>query len=257
LQPRLVYFYQNEAGRLPNKSLGFTRSWQTVAGFNWKFAKSFRLKTEIYYQYLYNVPVIENIPQQSILNFGDDFYNDWDYSFVNKGTGQNYGIELTLEKFMDKHYYFLITASLYQSKYKGFDKIERNTAFNGNYALCVLGGYEWKIGKNILLSANTRVSYYGGKRYIPMKVISNGFENMIDYDYSQTFTKRLPDYFRLDLNVNMKMNFRKWALEFFMEVTNITNRKNVHYQYYNVNKQEEVYIYQYGLMPMGGVKVYF
>jgi hypothetical protein len=253
----MVYFYQDEKEQLPNKTLGFTRSWQTVAGFNWKFAKSFRLKPEIYYQYLYKVPVIEDIPQESILNFGDDFYNTWDYVFVNKGTGQNYGIELTIEKFLTNHYYFLITAALYQSKYKGYDKIERNTRFNGNYSVNALGGYEFRLGKNILLSLNIKTSYYGGKRYIPVKVITEGFEDIVVYDYSQTYTKRFPDYFRLDLNLNMKTNFKKWALEFYFEVNNVTNKKNVWYQYYDVTKEEEIFIYQYGLMPMGGMKVYF
>jgi len=257
LQPRLVYFYQDENGILPNKSLKFTRSWQTALGFNWKFAKSFRFKPEIYYQYLYNVPVIPDIPQQSILNLGDEMYNDWSYTFVNKGKGQNYGIELTIEKFMDKHYYFLITASLYQSKYTGYDKIERNTRFNGNYAFNVLGGYEWKLGKNHLLSANTKITYMGGKRYIPITIIGDGVSEITDYDYSQTFTNRLPDYFRVDLNLNMKTNLKKWAFEVYFEVNNVTAHKNVWQRYYNAKKQEEIYTYQYGLMPMGGVRIYF
>ena len=256
LQPRLIHFYQDRNGQLPNKSLHFTDSWQTVAGFNWKFAKSFRLKTEIYYQYLYNVPVLEDIPQESILNFDED--NMWfTSSFVNKGTGQNYGIELTLEKFLSKNFYFLITSSLYQSKYKGYDKVERNTKFNGNYSLNVLGGYELKIGKNNLLSINVKAGYFGGKRRLLSNLVTDNFGTRIEYDYSQAYTIQYPDYFRLDLNLNMKMNFKKWALEFFVELANITNHKNIWTQYYNVNKQEEIYIYHYGFTPIGGVKVYF
>jgi hypothetical protein len=188
---------------------------------------------------------------------GDDFYNNWNYVFVNKGSGQNYSIELTIEKFLTKNYYFFVTASLYQSKYRGYDKIERNTKFNGNYALNVLTGYEFKIGKNILLSANTKMCYMGGRRYIPIRVTSNGSEEIIASDCSQIYTKRFPDYFRLDLNLNMKVNFKKWAFKVFFEVNNVTNQKNVWYQYYNVNRQEEGFIHQYGLMPMGGVKFYF
>ena len=256
LQPRLIYFYTDKDGKFPNKSLKFSDSWQTVVGFNWKFAKSFRLKTEIYYQYLYNIPVIEAIPQESILNFDED--NSWfSSSFVNKGTGQNYGIELTLEKFLDNHFYFLITSSLYQSKYRGYDKVERNTKFNGNYSLNVLGGYELKIGKNNLLSANVKVGYFGGKRRLPAMLVSDNLGARLEYDYSQAYTKQYPDYFRLDLNLNMKMNFKRWALEFFVELANITNHKNIWTQYYNMNKQEEVYIYHYGFTPIGGVKVYF
>jgi len=251
VQPRLVYFYQGENEQLPNKSLKFTDSWQAVAGFDWKFTKSYRLKTEIYYQYLYNVPVIESIPQESILNFDEDF--NWLVPFVNKGTGQNYGIELTIEKFLTKQFYFLITSSLYQSKYKGYDKIERNTKFNGNYTLNVLGGYEWKLGKNSLLMANTKIGFMGGKRKLPYLLTADKVEN----DYSQAYTTQYPAYFRWDINLNIKTNFRKWSLEFFVELANITNHKNIWRQYYNLKKQEEVTYYHYGFTPIAGVKVYF
>ena len=255
LQPRLVYFYQDENKQYPNNSLGFTRSWQSVAGFNWNFAKSFRLKTEFYYQYLFNVPVSKEFPQESILNFATPYVS---WTFINKGSGQNYGIELTVEKFMAKNYYFLITTSLYQSTYRGYDKIKRNTKFNGNYALNVLGGYEFKIKKNILLSTNAKVCYMGGKRYYPIKMTEKeGLVVDVEIDFSQFYTKRLPDYFRLDLNVNMKTNFKRWAFEVFLEVNNVTNRKNVLERFYDASMQEDVFIYQWGFMPIGGIKFYF
>ena len=56
-------------------------------------------------------------------------------SLVNNGTGENYGIEFTLERFLSNNFYFLITTSIYESNYKGYDGIKRNTAFNGNYAI--------------------------------------------------------------------------------------------------------------------------
>jgi len=256
LQPRLIYFYQDKDGKLPNKTLQFSDSWQTVAGYNWKFATSFRLKNEIYWQYLYHVPVIKDIPQESILNFDED--DKWfTYTYTNQGTGQNYGIELTLERFLSNNYYFLITSSLYQSSYRGFDKINRNTKYNGNYSLNVLGGYEWKIGKNNLLSANVKAGYFGGKRQLLSRLVEDDSGIRLEYDYSQAYTSQYPDYFRLDVNINMKMNFKHWAFEFFVELANITNHKNIWTQYYNVNKQQEVYIYHYGFTPLGGVKAYF
>jgi hypothetical protein len=49
---------------------------------------------------------------------------------------------------------WLITASVYESKYKGYDNIERNTAFNGNFSFNALFGYEWKITDCKSLSIN-------------------------------------------------------------------------------------------------------
>jgi hypothetical protein len=254
LQPRQVYFFE-EGGVQKNKNLEMSKSWQTVLGYQQKLGTGMHLKTEVYYQSLFNVPVIPAIPEESILNFGDDFYNQWDYAFVNKGTGRNYGIDVTLEKFFNKQYYFLLTASLFDSKYKGYDKIERSTKFAGNYAFNALFGYEWKIGARSLLSVNTKVAYVGGKRYVPLTVTVT--DSSFDFDYSQAYTEKLPDYFRLDLNVNMKNNFKRLSVEWFFEVTNITNHQNVWQKYFDIKRNKEEYIYQYGFFPVGGCRIYF
>ena len=255
LQPRMVYLYQ-EDGFVKNKNLKMSKSWQSVLGYNQKLGAGMHLKTEVYYQSLFDIPVIPDTPEESILNFGDDFYNNWSYVFVNEGTGRNYGVELTLEKFFDKNYYFLLTASLYESKYKGYDKIERNTKFSGNYAFNGLFGYEWKIGTNRLLSVNTKAAYVGGKRYVPLTFSATEAEGY-DYDYAQAYTKKLSDYFRIDLNINLKINQKHCSIEGFVEVTNITNHKNVWLKYYNSSRNKEEYIYQYGLFPVGGCRIYF
>lgn len=254
LQPRQVYFYEVN-GILVNKNLEMNRSWQTVLGYNQKLGTGMHLKTEVYYQSLFNIPVIPGIAEESILNFGDDYSNDWDYIFINEGTGYNYGMEITLEKFFDRNYYFLLTASLYDSKYKGYDKVKRNTKFAGNYAFNGLFGYEWKIKSRSLFSVNIKIAYVGGKRYVPLSV--NTTNKGYDYDYTQAYANRLPDYFRVDLNVNMKTNFKHWSVELFAEVNNITNHQNIWHKYYNATRGKEEYIYQYGFMPNGGCRVYF
>src|SRR5256885_6012423 len=110
-----------------------TRSKHFVLGFDKLFAENIRVKIETYYQYIDRVPVEERATFFSLLNEGADFGVSSVDSLVNRGTGKNQGIELTIEKFYGKGYYFLITGSLFDSKYKGSDRIERNTAFNGNY----------------------------------------------------------------------------------------------------------------------------
>ena len=253
LQPRPVYFFERE-GVVINKNVTMSKSGQAVLGLDQKLSEGMRLKTELYYQYLFNIPVIPDIPEESILNLGDEMYNTWAYEFVNKGTGRNYGVEVTLEKFFDAHYYFLITGSLYDSKYTAYDGIERNGKFNGNYALNTLFGYEWKIGTK-LLSANTKLAYMGGKRELPMRYNNKGDDIIFDYMYA--YTKHTPAYFRLDLNVNMKHNFKRMALEWYLEVNNVTNHKNVWAKYFNVSRNKEEYIYQWGLMPNVGCRIYF
>jgi len=94
----------------------------------------------------------------------------------------------------------------------------------------------------------------GGKRYVPLTVTVT--DNSFEYDYTRAYTDKLSDYFRIDLNINMKINYKRWSVEWFAEVNNITNHQNVWTKYYNASHNKEEYIYQYGLMPMGGCRVY-
>ncbi|MCU0473017.1 MAG: TonB-dependent receptor [Bacteroidales bacterium] len=164
LVPRMFYIVESEAnpGNYDplNQKLGFSKSIHSVIGYNWLISQNLRLKCETYFQHLYEIPVKKGNPAYSILNFGDSYFDQLPIidSLVNAGTGKNYGIELTLEKFLDKGYYALLTTSFYESKYKGFDGIERNTAFNGNFILNALAGKELKIGKNDFLSLNLKVT---------------------------------------------------------------------------------------------------
>jgi hypothetical protein len=254
LQPHQVYFY-NDNGAHPNQKLRFTKSLQGVAGYGYKLSANMRVKVEAYYQYLFDVPVCPDIPEQSIINVGDGYYNDWGYAFVSKGTGKNYGVELTVEKFFESGYYFLLTGALYHSTYKGYDNVERNARFAGSYTFNALGGYEWRIGGRTLLSVNTKLTSLGNKRILPTSRVYSG--DKTTYDYGHAYEKRLPNYFRWDLNISVKDSYRRFAMEWFVEVENVTNHKNIWEQAYNASRQAYDNKYQTGLMPMGGCKVFF
>src|SRR5690606_9207570 len=119
-----------------NRNMGFTRSAQAVLGYDRVIGENMRAKVETYYQYLTNIPVERVSSSFSMVNTGSGFTRIFpDYGLVNEGTGENYGIEFTLERAFRRGYFFLVTASLFESKYKGSDGVKRDTDFNGNYAL--------------------------------------------------------------------------------------------------------------------------
>jgi hypothetical protein len=155
-----------------NKNLGFIKSHQFVLGHDWSLTRNLRLKIESYYQYLFNVPVESHSSYYSILNTGTDWGIGAKDSLVNKGTGYNYGLEITFERFLSRNYYFLFTSSLFNSKYRGSDGILRNTTFNGNYVFNFLLGYEHDLNSKWTLTFDGKVTYAGGKRYIPVDSIA-------------------------------------------------------------------------------------
>ncbi|MBL0175889.1 MAG: TonB-dependent receptor plug domain-containing protein [Ignavibacteria bacterium] len=149
MQPINVYYLQTQHADASysstNANLGFTKSHHLVLGYELLPFADWHLKTEVYYQSLYNVPITTSSSAYSMLNTGASFRPDLEDSLVNNGTGRNYGVECTVEKYFSSGYYGLCTASLYDALYTASDGVERNTAFNGRYVVNLLLGKEWTL----------------------------------------------------------------------------------------------------------------
>jgi len=253
LQPRAVYFTQSyekitNSYFETNKEVGFTKSSHYILGYNFLSIKNFRINAETYYQDLFNVPIAEGYEEFSMLNAGDYFAIPHVDSLINEGSGKNYGLELTVEKFLSKGYYFLFTASIFDSKYKGYDKVERNTAFNGNYVFNLLGGYEFKVGKKVLLTLDLKTVWAGGKRYIPID-IERSFDE-VEFDYTRSYDNKYDDYFRTDFRIGIKINHTKYHEEFGIDLQNIFNYESLFMEEYNPSDRKIYKTYQAGFMPM-------
>jgi len=256
-QPLPVFLFreqQPDGTSIPtNENLGFTRNQHFVLGYDFKPAASWRVKAEAYYQTLSDVPVEKMSSSFSILNAGADFIFPDKGSLVNEGTGTNIGAEFTLEKFFSKGWYSLVTLSLFESKYKGSDGVERSTAFDGGYVFNVLGGREFKLGDSgrRFLTLDTKLTAAGGRPYTPVNLeASQQAGEEVLYD-DRAFSQRLDDYFRWDVKIGFRLNSakRKLSQTFFLDFQNVTNRSNIFAMRYNEVKGNVGRIDQIGFFP--------
>jgi hypothetical protein len=214
------------------------------------FGLNLHLKLETYYQWLYNVPVTQNPSNFSMLNEGASFHLDRVDSLINTGTGKNYGMEFTLEKYLSNHWYFMLTGSLFDSWYTASDKVERHTAFAANYATNLLGGYEYNINESFAIDVNAKITWGGGKRNYYLDEQESIAQDEAVYDDSKAYTEREKDYFRLDLRIALKNNAGKFHQEWAVDFTNLTNHENVYSKSYNPSLNDVEYVYQQGFSPM-------
>lgn len=257
MQPLPIYFLKSlqpdGSYALTNKNLEFTRSQHFVAGYELKPANDWRAKAELYYQMVTNAPIEQTPSSFSVLNSGADFVFPEVGNLVNEGTGANYGLEITVEKFYSKGYYTLFTGSLFQSKYKGSDGIERNTAFNNNYTINLLGGKEFKIGKNKTnaITLDGKLTTAGGRYYTPVDLEASQAAGREILDASRAFSQRFTPYFRLDTKVGYRLNGKrgKVAQTFYLDFQNLTNHQNVFAKRYNTLTNEVNTVYQSGFFP--------
>ncbi|MGM0530285.1 MAG: TonB-dependent receptor [Bacteroidota bacterium] len=254
LQPLFLYLIQTHISNRQyiqtNNDLNFTRSNQYVLSYDYSLSENLRLKTETYYQNQYDIPVEQKNSHFSLANYGASFHLTRVDSLVNQGTSRNYGLELTLEKFLSKNYYFLITASLFDSKYKGSDGIQRNTAFNNSYVINALGGYEIPLGKQNTLSIDLRMTTAGGKRYTPIDLDTSREQDQTVYKETLAFEEQYKPYFRMDGRLSFKQNKKHFTQEWALDITNITDHKNTFSTSYDPNQERVVTEYQQSFFPV-------
>jgi hypothetical protein len=256
LQPEPVYFrlfdVTSRVHDPGNRNLGFTRAHHFIAGYEKRLLPDWRIKVEAYYQYLFDVPVEKNPTGFSMLNEGADFTFPGLVGLVNKGKGYNRGVELTAEKFFSRGYYVLFTTSVFDSKYRGSDGVLRNTAFNYKYVYNLLAGREWKIGPHgNAFTFDTRLSAIGGRYTTPVDLaasVQHGYEIPDTLHYN---SQQLDAYFRLDTKFGFRVNSgkRKRSQTFYLDLQNVTNRKNIFMLQYNNARAEAVPVYQIRFFP--------
>jgi hypothetical protein len=238
-----------------NRNLGLTKAVHQAISHDWRISENWRLKTEAYYQYLYDVPVEINGTETLLSTAG----GVQDMRFNNAGKGENYGIEFTLEKFLSKGFYALATASLYESRYQDGLGTWRNSRFNNHYVVNVLGGKEFKVGreKQNVIGLNTRLVWRGGMYETPINVAESKAEQRTILIKEQAYTYQVPAFFRLDFSASYRINRPKTAWSINLEMQNLTNRLNYFGQYFDTKIQAPKTYYYTGLIPNLNIKVDF
>ena len=227
-QPMYTYTYHLQGTTsMHNKNMDFTRSIHSGLGYEKAFKNKLNVRTETYYQYVYNVPVELNPSSFSLINMGSGFARFFPDSLKNTGTGYNYGLEVTVQKYFDKSFFFMFSGTLYDSKYKGSDGILRNSSFNGHYIGNLLAGKEFKVSKKQTISLGIKITQAGGKRYGYVDLAKSKAAQDIIYRDSAFNDRQFKDYFRLDFKINWTMNTAKATHEIGLDLLNIFNTKNL------------------------------
>lgn len=225
-----VYFVKDETGHFPNRKLNFIKSHHFTLSYVYRISDDINFKIEPYFQSLYDVPVTAH-GTYSILNREDFYTTDL---FVSQGKGRNYGIDLTFEKYLTKGLYYMVTASLFDSKYRAIEGKWYNTRFNRNFIINGLAGKEWTLGRD-MLSLNIKATIMGGQRYTPVDEEATFAHpaREVQYDENRRYSQQFSPMFLAGFSVSYKMNRKRVSHEFAVKGVNATNQKEYIEHKYN------------------------
>ena len=233
----------------PNTDLELPKARHFVLGYDYVLTQNAHVKVEGYYQQLYDVPVENDVNSYySTINSSEWFNN---VALVNEGTGENYGMELTLERFFTNNFYYLFTGSIYNSTYTALDGVERDTRYNGNYTSNFLIGKEFTLGKkkNKTLNINTRINYGGGGRYTPLDLQSSIAQNSSIFFENKPYGKKAEDVMFINFGANYQINRAKTTHIIKFEILNATNNQSKLFEYYDADNQNVSYGTQLSMIP--------
>lgn len=240
LEPVSVYLFKKYAANgsftQPNKNIYPGSALHYVVSYEQKINDKTKVKLEAYLQNLTKVPIDTGYNSSySILNTSGGIPIN---ILENTGLGKNKGVELTIEKFYSKNFYYLITASIFDSKFQNKNKIWYNTIYNNSYAGNILIGKEFKMRKNNSISINVRYLLRGGNRYTPINLTESIARSTTILNNAKLFGEQYPDYWRTDFSISYKKNKNKSTWSYGTDIQNFTNRKNIVYvNYDNALKQ--------------------
>lgn len=238
----------------PNRNLKMVQSHHFVLSYELGFLKYYKFKIEPYFQYLYNLPVSANASNTFMaLNERSGYAKD---SLVNEGKGMNYGVDISIQRFYGKHWFFVANGSVFRSTYTPLNGKTYSGAYDSRFALSVMGGYEVQF-KNSALEFGFRIGFMGGFRYTPIDLAaSTAAREAITID-SLAYTETYKNYFRPDLRVAYRQNKPKYSWTISLDLGNIVDYKNILRQYYDKEHNKLAFKYQMGFIPVLAFQVDF
>ncbi|MFK7844119.1 MAG: carboxypeptidase regulatory-like domain-containing protein [Rhodothermales bacterium] len=240
--------------------LRLSKSWHNVLGFEKRFKNQIRLKTELYFDYGYNLPVDASAGSSfSVINtyFLYAVYLQSN-GLKSTGTSTNYGLDVSFEKIFSNGYYFMLNGSLFDTNFTANNNTKYPGRYNTRYMTNLVTGIEFKLGnkQKDRLGLNTRIVFGGGNRYTPINVADVAKPGFV-FDPATTFAAQLAPYFRVDLGINYTMNKSYLTHSVYLDIQNIIHRRNEGFIEYDFRNQTSEIDPQLGILPIMGYRLTF
>jgi hypothetical protein len=232
----------------PNKNIQPSQALHQVVSYDQRIGENTRLKVEAYIQNINQVPVDSlKTGLFSLVNYTSGIPSQ---VLENAGKGINKGIELTLERFLADNFYYLVTASLFDSKFQNKDFVWRNTQFNNLFAGNILVGKDFKLAKQKSLSVNVRYLLRGGNRFTPINLAESIKRNTTVSVPAKAFESQYPNFERYDFSLAYRINKLNHTWSFRLDLQNIFNTNNIIEERYDSNVKGLSYRFALPLIPI-------
>jgi TonB family protein len=227
-----------------NPTIGMSRAVHSSAGANFKLTPTLTFDIVGFYKQLYDLVSRSELPSPPIGR-----------ALTQDGEGRSFGGQVLLRQELVKGFFGWITYSLIRSERRDHPDHEwRLFDYDQTHVLAVLGSYQLGHGFEV----GARFRYTTGA---PRTPVNGAFFDVQTDLYQPTFgphnSIRLPAFYQLDMRLDKFWVLRRAKLNLFVDVQNVTNRKNPEEIIYNYNFTTRAYITGLPTLAVFGARVEF
>lgn len=231
------------------------RSWQVVNSHDFRLDSTCTLKVEAYYTHIWNAYLLADTMalDASILN-QNNFFVRYSNNYVGASSmGRNYGIDLSISTEFRNDWRLFCAGSVFRSQYQDRNNAWRNTAYDNKFNLSMQLSKEHlkprSYGhRSIIISC--KALYYGGFYMIPISIPRSIRSRSTVYNEDRLYTDQLPNYFRVDLGLQLIYSRKRIKHGIRVDIQNLTNQKNISRRYFEPLSQVVKNLYQLPIVPV-------
>ncbi|MBP6009364.1 MAG: TonB-dependent receptor [Bacteroidia bacterium] len=230
--------FRDNAGTLVNKvDARYMQCDHLVAGFEYTAPSFVRITLEGFYknysQYPFNLR--DSI---SIANQGSDFGTVGTVPVRFDNRGRSYGVEFMVQQKLFKKVFGILAYTLLRSEFESLDGAFLPSSWDFRHVVSLTGGKyfpkNWQVG--------FRFRFNSGTPYTPFDVAASVERSNFDVtgqgipDRSAINSRRTDAFHQLDLRIDKKYYYKKWSLNFFLDVQNVYNQVTEFAPYVSVQR---------------------
>ncbi len=209
-----------------NENLRYTISNQAIIGFDYRPTEKLRMTVEGFYKgyEYYPFSVADGL---STASKGTNFGQIGDELITSTGKGRAYGLEFFAKIMEMKKLNLTATYTYFRSEFTDKAGNYVPSSWDTKHLFNLIASY--KLPKNWNVAIRWR--FVGGAPYTPVDLDASRQKAIWDVanqpvlDYSKFNSVRLPNAHQLDLRIDKEYYFKKWVLNFYVDIQNVYNFK--------------------------------
>ncbi|NQY10653.1 MAG: TonB-dependent receptor, partial [Flavobacteriales bacterium] len=236
-----VMGYRDSQSTLINQSkIKYIQADHFIAGLEYNPTELSKITVEGFYKIYQNYP-FQLLDSISLANLGGDFGVIGNTPIASISEGRSYGFEILAQQKLSSSIYGILSYTYVRSEFKDKNEVFIPSSWDNRHILNITAGK--KLKKNWEVGVKFRL--LGGAPYTPFDLNTTALKNVWDitrqgvYDWDQLNTKRNQLIHGLDIRIDKKWYFKKWAMNLYIDIQNVYNFQADGPSYIDVDKDAQ------------------